>query len=118
MIRNGEHHRVDVVSRHHLAVVMVGFTVGVAIVLVDGVHGLLQRAFVQVARGHDLTIVLGHEAIRVGRAHHAPTDDADDNALGGRGVSVFAQSARGNNCRRSDRRGSGSDKTAPGDFRA
>ena len=102
VVRHGEHHRVDVLPGHHLPVVVVSFAITVVIMPVDRVHGLLQGPLVQVAGGDDLTVLLGHEALGVARPHHAPANDAHHDAIGGRGVAVFAERTGGDKRRPSD----------------
>ena len=110
MVRHGEHYGVDIVARHHLAVIVVSFAVRVVVVFVDGVHGLFQRAFVQIAGGDDLTVLFGHEALCVARTHHAPADNANDDSIGGRRPPVLAERAGGNQSRGGNGGGRGPDK--------
>ena len=56
VIRDGNHDGVDVGSRQHFAIVVIGFAILVLIVIVDGIDRFLEVVFVDVARGHDLAI--------------------------------------------------------------
>ena len=112
VIGHRKHHGVDVRARKHLAKIVIRFAISVAVILVDGVHGLLQRTLVQIARGDYLAIFLRHQSFGVAGAHHTPADDADDDALRRRGTSVPAQGAGRNERRRGDGDGGGSEKLA------
>ena len=84
----------------HLAVIVDGGAVLVAVVGVDGVDGGLQMVLVDVAGGDDLAIVEAEEGLGVGRPHHAPADDADGDAL----VCRYAAGARERGWRKVQRR--------------
>ena len=86
VIGNGDHDGVDVVALDHLAKVVIGLAVGVTVSGVDGVDGGLQMGGVDVAGGDDLAVRVVEEVFGILRAHHAPTDDADGDAVGGRGA--------------------------------
>ena len=57
MIGNGDHDGVDIVARHHLAVIVVGGAVLIAVVGVDGVDSLLQMVLLDVACGDNLAVI-------------------------------------------------------------
>src|SRR5262249_27472703 len=88
LIRDGDHHRVDVVARKQFAVVVVTFTIVVLVVVVDGVNALFQVRIVEVADGHNLAIVFAQETVGITGALHAVADNANDNSVGGQRASL------------------------------
>ena len=72
VVRDRNHDRVDVLARHHLAIIVVGLAVRVAVTLVDRVHGGLEVILVQITGGHHLAVLLLHEGTGISRSLHAP----------------------------------------------
>lgn len=115
VIRHRQHHGVNVVTRHHFAVIMIGRAVFVLIMVVDCVHRGLQMFLVQVARGDHLAIVLVKEGLGVARSLHAPTDDTQRDAVGRPGTPGQTGGTAGENQRQSERGAGGGNETAPAD---
>ena len=76
MVRHGQHHGVNVLARHHLAVIVVGLAVLVLVMAVDLVQRLLEMVLVQVAGGDDLAVFHAQKRLRVAGALHAPAHHA------------------------------------------
>ena len=81
LIRNRDHHRVDIVARQQLAIVAVGLAIGVAVLLVDRIDRGLKMFWVEVASGNHLAVTLLEKSLGVGRPHHAPADHTDGDAF-------------------------------------
>ncbi len=83
----------------------------VAVVGVDGVDSGLQMVLLDVAGGDNLAIVKAEKGFGVCRAHHAPADDADGDAL------VYGDTARAREGRSGEGSGGcgGLDELATGD---
>ncbi len=77
----GDHDGVDIVAGHQLAIVVIGFAVGVAVFAVDCIDGGLKVVFVDVACGDDLAIWQLQKCLGVRGAHHAPADNAYSDAV-------------------------------------
>src|SRR5262245_53396510 len=104
MVGDRDHHRVNILAREHLAIIVIRFAVLVVVVLVDCIDGLLQRTLVEIAGGHNLAILFGHQHAGIVRTLHAPADDADNDALRGSNTLVASEGAGRNECGRSDGR--------------
>src|SRR4030095_10464483 len=102
---------------HHLAEIVIGFAIFVAVILVDGVHSLVEIPFVQIARGDDLAIFLSHQTFRVAWSHHAPAQHAHRDAAGWGGVSGAPEGASRNEHWRGYSRAGGEKKTTTSDLR-
>src|ERR1700739_1384269 len=81
VIGDGDHDGVDVVASEECAVIVDGGAVLVAVVAVDSVDGGLQMVLLDVAGGDNLAIVKAQEGLCICRAHHAPADNPDGDAL-------------------------------------
>ena len=95
VVRYRDHHRVDVIAREHLLVIVVRLAILVSIVIVDRIDCGLQVVRVQIARGHHLAILLRQECLGITRTLHAPADDSQSDLAGGRGASAAPRGATG-----------------------
>jgi len=91
------------------AIVVIGLAVLVPVLAVDSVDSFFEMSGVDVAGGDDLAVGLFEKGLGVCRAHHAPPDDADSDAVrrgeaGGAGERTGSESSSG----------SGLDEAAPG----
>ncbi len=96
MVRHGQHDGINIIARHHFAVIPVARAILVAVMAVDRVECRVQMMRVEIAGGTDhLAITLREERSRVARPLHAPTDDAQRDAFRrGRPVSAAERAGR------------------------
>ena len=107
VIRHGQHDGVNVVARHHFAVIVAGLAVLVFIKLVDFVDGALQMAPVQIAGGNHLAVLGVQKLIGVVRPLPAPADHAEVDAVGRPRAIAHPDGAAGNKNRQRQRRSGG-----------
>jgi len=103
VIRQRQHHRVNVRPRQQLPVIVIRGAIVVPVMLVDALDHFLQVPPIHVARRNHLTIRLFEKRLRVAAPHPTASDDAHDNAVGRRRTAAPAQRARWNDRRRSQR---------------
>src|SRR5438046_1180055 len=115
MVRQREHHGVNVLARAQLAVIRVSLAALVLIFLVYGVRRALQMVLVHVADRDNLAVVVAQETAEVATALPTHADAGDDEAFGWRNALVATQGAGGDDSRYSDRGPGNSDKPATAD---
>src|SRR6266705_3072999 len=116
MVRHSEHDGINVLARHHLAIIMIRFAVLVLVMAVDRVEGGLQGLLVNVASGHNLAVRVAEEGPGVAWPLHTPTDHAHRDAIGRRDGASPTQGAGGNDSRRGSGHAGERDEMPAGDF--
>src|SRR6266567_2633855 len=116
MVRHSEHDGINVLARHHLAIIMIRFAVLVLVMAVDRVEGGLQVLLVNVASGHNLAVRVAEEGPGVAWPLHPPTDDAHRDAIGRRRRATAAQGAGWDDGGRGGGHAGERDKMPAGDF--
>src|SRR3954467_11957473 len=113
IIGNRQHDRIDVIPRHQLAIIVVGFAIGVAVMAVDLSEGLLQMILIQIAGGHDLAILLREKRGRVPGSLHSPSYHTQGDALRRRSSPGFWAGAGRQNSGGREGESGGGDEAAP-----